>query len=175
MAKKEPKKIDAETIQGYLRLALAEKTCLKHPIGVVIETPDKNYILGWNGPPTRGKESKRNYCNRADYASGEGMHLCTTVHAEIKAIAHAAKHGVKLEGSTIYMNEWFPCSDCGKALIEAGIERLVTPDEVYANKETHELVEKLRGQTYLFEMSESLIRGTGIEIIVDPSIRLEKA
>ncbi len=52
-----------------------------------------------------------------------------TEHAERNAIANAARIGVPLLGSTAYI-PWFPCADCGRLLIQAGIKRIVckTPD-----------------------------------------------
>lgn len=155
-------------IKHLLKEALSKKTCMKHPVSVVIETPDMQHVLGWNGAPTKSKHKK---CLRKGYPSGEGMELCPTVHAEIRAITYAAKKGIKLEGSTMYLSEWFPCDDCAKAVIEAGIKRLVTPDEVYSNSKIYELVPKLRNQSYNFEMAEKLIRQAGIELIIDNSIK----
>lgn len=164
------------TIQDYLKEALSQKTCMKHPVAVVIETIEnkhmqKQYVLGWNGAPMYGVPHTE--CSRKGYASGQGMHLCPTVHAERRAISRAAKLGIDTFGAKIYMNEWFPCVDCAKSIIEAGIAVIVTPDELYEDKEKHILIPKLIGQSYNFEMSEQLIREAGLEIIVDPSIRLQ--
>lgn len=156
------------TINELLKKAPSKKTCMKHPIGAVIETPDIQYVLGWNGAPTKSKHKK---CLRENYPSGQGMELCPTVHAEIRAITYAAKKGIKLEGSTIYLSEWFPCDNCAKAIIETGIEKIVTPDEVYSDTKTYELVTKLKNQPYNFEMAEKLIREAGIEIFIDSSIK----
>lgn len=43
-------------INDLLKEALSKKTCYKHPVAAVIETVNKEYILGWNGAPTRGKD-----------------------------------------------------------------------------------------------------------------------
>ena len=157
------------SIKDLLKEALSKKTCMKHPIAVVIKTLDSQHILGWNGPPSKGKP--HNKCLRKEYLSGESMERCPTVHAEIRAITYAAKKGVSLDRSTIYMSEWFPCENCAKAIIEAGIQRLVTPDEVYSCSKTYQLLPKLRNQGYNFEMAEKLIREAGIELIIDPSIK----
>ena len=47
-----------------------------------------------------------------------------TEHAERNAIYHAAKHGYKLAGATIYQS-WFPCADCARSIIQSGIRRVV--------------------------------------------------
>ena len=54
--------------------------------------------------------------------------LLRTVHAEANIIAHAARHGVSLAGSTVYVWPFLPCSNCCTLLIQAGITRVVAPD-----------------------------------------------
>ncbi|MBN1377445.1 hypothetical protein JW949_03905 [Candidatus Woesearchaeota archaeon] len=165
-------------IAELLEEALDKSTCYKHPVGAVIKplyAPDffgleEIFILGWNGAPSRGEEHLE--CSRKGYASGEGMHLCPSVHAERRAIAYAARDGISINRGSIYMSEWFPCADCAKSIIEAGLTELITPDEVYLDKEHHLLVPKLQDQPYNFEMAEKLIREAGIEIIVAPEIKL---
>jgi dCMP deaminase len=51
-------------------------------------------------------------------------HEQATVHAEQNAIADAARRGVGLDGSTIYVTH-FPCINCAKILAAAGISEIV--------------------------------------------------
>jgi dCMP deaminase len=53
-----------------------------------------------------------------------------TEHAERNAIYNAARVGVSLAGTTCYVN-WFPCIDCARAIVQAGVIRLVglKPDQ----------------------------------------------
>ena len=53
-------------------------------------------------------------------------------HAERNAIYAAAKDGTKLDGSVMVM-EWFPCSDCARAIVQSGIAVL------YCNRPNFEL------------------------------------
>ena len=46
-------------------------------------------------------------------------------HAELNAITNAARVGVPLEGCTIYVTHP-PCMDCARAIVQAGIKRVVT-------------------------------------------------
>ena len=46
------------------------------------------------------------------------------IHAETNAIIQAALHGVSTRGSTCYVTH-LPCINCTKALINAGITRIV--------------------------------------------------
>ncbi len=52
-----------------------------------------------------------------------------TEHAERNAVYGAASCGISTKGATAYVN-WFPCMDCARALIQAGVVRLVarSPD-----------------------------------------------
>ena len=51
-------------------------------------------------------------------------HCVRTIHAEQNAIVHAARIGVALEGSTLYV-KMEPCSVCARMIIAAGIKRVV--------------------------------------------------
>lgn len=104
-------------INKYLREALSNAMCIKHPVAAVIETVKAEYVLGWNGPPAGIVHDR---CLREGCLSGEGMEICPTVHAERRAISHAARDGIALDGGVIYLTGWFPCADCAKSIIEAG-------------------------------------------------------
>ena len=51
-------------------------------------------------------------------------HCVRTIHAETNAIIQAALHGVSTRGSICYVTH-LPCINCTKALINAGIMRIV--------------------------------------------------
>lgn len=51
-------------------------------------------------------------------------HCVRTNHAEINALVQAAVHGVSIKGSTAYITN-MSCTTCAKALIAAGIVRVV--------------------------------------------------
>jgi dCMP deaminase len=45
-------------------------------------------------------------------------------HAERNAIYNAARIGVSLKGCTLYV-PWYPCTDCARGVISAGIVKVV--------------------------------------------------
>lgn len=51
-------------------------------------------------------------------------HCVRTNHAEINALTQAAIHGVNIKGATAYITN-MSCTACAKALIAAGIKRVV--------------------------------------------------
>lgn len=50
-------------------------------------------------------------------------HEQATVHAEQNAVCDAARRGVSLEGTTVYITH-FPCINCAKILAAAGIRQI---------------------------------------------------
>lgn len=73
---------------------------------------------------------------------GDGfvLHNCVrTIHAEMNALAQAARHGVRIEGATIYSTA-SPCWDCFRVLVNAGIKRFVYAEE-YRNDEHGERIQ----------------------------------
>ena len=55
--------------------------------------------------------------------AGERHELASTIHAEENIIAQAAKKGISLEGTSIYVTV-FPCPVCAKLIAFAGIKNL---------------------------------------------------
>ena len=51
-------------------------------------------------------------------------HCVRTNHAEINALVQATTHGVNIKGAAAYITN-MSCTNCAKALIAAGIERVV--------------------------------------------------
>jgi dCMP deaminase len=53
-----------------------------------------------------------------------------TEHAERNAVYNAARLGISTVGCICYVN-WFPCVDCARAIVQAGMVRLVglEPDQ----------------------------------------------
>lgn len=77
------------------------------------------------------------------------------MHAERRAIAKAAKDGLPLLGSTLYLN-WFPCSDCAASLIQAGVRRVVANRRQYDAR---------RGDArYGFEEAMTMLTEAGVQV-----------
>ena len=66
-------------------------------------------------------------------------HCLRTIHAEMNAILQAAKTGINLTGATAYVS-MTPCLACTKAIIQAGIVRVVAQKRYHADKDSYELL-----------------------------------
>jgi dCMP deaminase len=86
--------------------------------GAVI-VDDRNVLvaIGWNGFP-RGIDDDRpeRHERPAKYQ--------WTEHAERNAIYNAAAKGIGTQGCRMYVS-WYPCADCARAIIQAGIKSLI--------------------------------------------------
>ncbi len=92
-------------------------------VGCVVVSPSREILaLGYNGFP-RGLDDERSERHQRP------AKYMWTEHAERNAIFSAARVGVSLLRSTMYL-PWFPCPDCARAIVQAGIGTLVavTPD-----------------------------------------------
>ena len=68
-------------------------------------------------------------------------HCVRTIHAEMNAIALAAKKGISIDGATMYMG-MSPCYNCAKVLINTGIKRIVCNNLYHRGKEALEILKK---------------------------------
>jgi dCMP deaminase len=107
--------------QYFLKLAMLASeraTCPRMHCGCVIVKDRYVLSTGYNGS-LPGLE----HCEDIGCLIVDG-HCVRTNHAEMNAIAQAARHGVALEGATAYVTN-MPCTTCAKALLAAGIRRVV--------------------------------------------------
>ena len=122
----------------YLEIAVliaGRSTCLRRKVGALLVKDKRILTSGYNGAPTGMKHCSEVGCIRQlhNIPSGERHELCRGLHAEQNAIIQAAKHGISIEGSTVYCTTQ-PCIICAKMLINSGIKEIVFeesyPDEL---------------------------------------------
>jgi dCMP deaminase len=105
----------------FLKLAMLASeraTCPRMHCGCVL-VKDKNVVAtGYNGSIPGDEHCEDAGCLVVD------DHCMRTVHAEMNALVQAARRGHSIEGSTAYVTN-MPCTTCAKALITAGVRRVV--------------------------------------------------
>jgi dCMP deaminase len=105
----------------FMKIAYAvseRSTCDRAFVGCFLVVDKRILTTGFNGSP-KGQP----HCDEVGHLMVDG-HCVRTIHAETNAIIQAALHGVSTKGSTCYVTH-MPCINCTKALINAGIVRLV--------------------------------------------------
>jgi dCMP deaminase len=108
------------------RQVAERSTCLRAKVGAVI-VRDKNILAtGYNGAPAGMPHCTDVGClvYSSRTPSGEVEENCfRTIHAEINAIAQAAKNGAGIRDADIYITHT-PCIHCLKVLVNTGIKRV---------------------------------------------------
>jgi dCMP deaminase len=108
-------------------------TCPRRSVGCVIVDEYNSIITeGYNGSPSGMPHCKDVGCLI------EGGHCVRAVHAEINAIAAAARRGASLKGARAYCT-LLPCIQCAQALAVAGVI-VVYFDEYYVRPEAATLM-----------------------------------
>ena len=105
-------------------------TCLRRRVGAILVVDRRLLATGYNGAPSGVPHCAETGCLRERMAvpSGERQELCRGLHAEQNAIIQAAKHGVRIDGATLYTT-LHPCSMCAKMAINAGVRRIVCRED----------------------------------------------
>ncbi len=118
----------------FMGIALLSAMRSKDPgtqVGGCIVSPNNRIMsVGYNGMPSG--------CSDDDYPwDREGKPLDTkylfVCHAELNAILN--HRGTSLEGCRIYTT-LFPCNECAKALIQAGIKEVIYMQDKYADTDS---------------------------------------
>ena len=107
--------------QYFLKLAMLASeraTCPRMHCGCVLVKDKKVIATGYNGSIPGDVHCEDVGCLVVD------NHCLRTVHAEMNALMQAARNGYSVENATAYVTN-MPCTTCAKALITAGVERVV--------------------------------------------------
>lgn len=127
--------------------------CRSFNVGCVIVKDGRMLTSGYNGTPA-------GFMNCSDKFEAKPMHFgppqpwCKReehhefsenfeIHGELNAILYAARHGICIEGSTLYCTLQ-PCRNCLKNLCQSGIVRIVYRDpydKCGYTEETHMMLE----------------------------------
>ena len=86
----------------------------KLKVGSVIVSDNRILSSGYNGFPA-------NTPHESIHRDG---HEINTLHSEVNSIGDAAKRGVIINNSTIYITH-YPCINCCKSIISCGIKEII--------------------------------------------------
>lgn len=135
----------------FLQMAALVATWSKDPstkVGAVITRGKFVVSLGFNGHPSGIEDSEARLLDReAKYR--------TIIHAELNAILSARQ---PLEGCTLYVVPFMPCSNCGAVIVQSGIKRVITLEN--NNERWMES----------FEITKKIFAEAGIELIIRPAL-----
>ena len=125
-----------------------QATCPRASVGCILILRNLRVLRGFNGAP-EGLQT----CNEVGCLM-EGGHCIRSVHAEMRVLAYAARHGHVLEGAKAFTT-LLPCVNCMHTLHLAGVD-IIHFDKSYDRPEreqVHLLAE--RAGVKLIERSRS--------------------
>jgi dCMP deaminase len=131
----------------YMRIAdtvASRSNCSRRQVGAIVVVTDAIVATGYNGTPRGFTNCFEGGCPRCaeEGESGADLEECLCVHAEQNCVAHAAYHGIRLHGGTMY-TMLSPCLTCAKLILNSGIESVVYAIE-YTGKGLSLLKERIR-------------------------------
>jgi dCMP deaminase len=102
-----------EALMKVAELMAERSTCLRLQVGAVVAVDGRILATGYNGAPSGLPHCAPDTC-------GPDQPCTRAVHAEANCIAFAAKHGICLDGGTMYTTD-SPCLSCSQLIINSGI------------------------------------------------------
>ena len=111
----------------FLNIAREVSTWSKDPstrVGAVIVRDRRILSCGYNGFPNNVEDDDRLFDKAVKYNF--------TVHAEVNAISNAARNGIILDNSTMYIHGLPACIECAKSIVQSGISCVI----IQSTKET---------------------------------------
>lgn len=111
-------------------------TCDRAYVGCVLVNSENRIVsTGYNGS-IKGNP----HCDEVGHTMRDG-HCIATIHAEMNALLYCAKEGISVKDCKAYVTH-FPCLNCTKALIQAGISQIYYRNAYRIDEYAIELLEK---------------------------------
>lgn len=116
-------------------LLALRSTCTRLAVGATIVRDNRIIAGGYNGSISGGDHCIDHGCYVVD------NHCVRTIHAEMNSLLQCSKYGTPASGSTLYVTH-FPCLQCSKAIIQAGIVQVIYATDYKNNEYAMKLFEQ---------------------------------
>ena len=117
-----------EYFMGVAMLSAMRSKDPNTQVGACIVNREHRIVgVGYNGFPTGCSDDDLPWDREGDWIETKYPYVC---HAELNAILNSI--GGDLRGCTLYV-ALFPCNECAKAIIQAGIRKIVYLSDKYAD------------------------------------------
>jgi dCMP deaminase len=128
----------------FMGVALLSANRSKDPstqVGACIVNPRKRIVgVGYNGFPAGCSDDDLPWAREGEFLDTKYPFVC---HAELNAVLNSLS--ADLEGCTIYV-ALFPCNECAKVIIQAGIREVVYLSDKYAETDSVKASKRMFGQ-----------------------------
>ena len=127
-----------EYFMGVAKLASLRSKDPNSQVGACIVNPENKILsMGYNGFPIGCSDDEFPWARGGDTLNTKYAYV---THSELNAILNY--RGGSLEGCKIYVT-LFPCNECAKAIIQAGIKTVIYADNKYDGTPSVEASKKL--------------------------------
>lgn len=117
-----------EYFMGIAMLSAMRSKDNNSQVGACIVSPENKILsLGYNGMPIGCNDDNMPWEREGEDLETKYMYVC---HSELNAILNSPNHDLK--GARMYVT-LFPCNECAKAIIQAGIKTIVYGQDKYAD------------------------------------------
>ena len=125
-----------EYFMEITKMVATRSTCDRALVGCVLVNEDNRIVsTGYNGSVAGNA-----HCDDVGHTMREG-HCIATIHAEMNALLYCAKEGISVKSCKAYVTH-FPCLNCTKALIQAGISEIYYLNSYRVDEYALELFDK---------------------------------
>ena len=128
----------------FMAVALLSAQRSKDPntqVGACIVNRQKRIVgVGYNGFPTGCSDDTLPWCREGDFLDTKYPYVC---HAELNAILNSVPGNLI---NCIIYTALFPCNECAKVIIQAGIQEVVYLSDKYADTDTVRAARKMFDQ-----------------------------
>lgn len=129
-------RVNRDTMFMEIAKIVAERsTCPRKHVGAVIVVKNRIVSVGYNGAPPGMLHCDDIGCKFKGDSSG----CVRSIHAEMNAVAFAARQGTPTDDATMY-STCATCANCAVLLVSSGIKRFIFEEE-YRIKDGQELLE----------------------------------
>lgn len=128
----------SEFFMGVAELAAKRSKDPNTKVGACIVN-NENHILstGYNGMPIGCDDDQMSWEREGSFSASKYAYVC---HAELNAILNC--DGRSLKGSILYVTN-FPCNECAKAIIQAGIRKVIFLEDKYPDSDATKVAKML--------------------------------
>lgn len=102
----------------------------------IVNDENKIVSIGYNGTPRGLNDNEMPWNREGDFINSKYAYVC---HSELNAILN---YNGSLKGTRIYVT-LFPCNECAKAIVQAGIKEIIYLSDKYDGTESNIVSKKI--------------------------------
>ncbi len=155
---------------GIAKLSAGRSKDPNTKVGACIVDSDNRILsIGYNGTPNGFADENFPWQREGTFTESKYAYVC---HAELNAILNYHGSRNDLKGARIYV-DLFPCNECAKAIIQAGIKEVVYLSDKYKDADNNIVSRKLLEECGVKIRHLNNLPHTSIEISLKPDEQLK--